>query len=178
MNETRGKPATGTWCPTLFDKWQRIFYMPSRTDTAGHTKAYIYPVMDCWGKVILLRYKADSKRRPVRPQSNHPDVHPKLEDQLPAGSSRGGGSSPYSLQNKYGDNCARIRLCRSNSKLNYRYFIDRTIELLVSNRFPMNCQAFWLWLAKYNLDRVANCDQLGPTTIFHFWDKFHSFTPE
>ena len=24
--------------------------MPSRTDTAGHTKAFIYPVMDHWGE--------------------------------------------------------------------------------------------------------------------------------
>ena len=25
--------------PSLFDKWHGMFYMPSRTDTAGHTKA-------------------------------------------------------------------------------------------------------------------------------------------
>ena len=25
---TRRKPTTGTWCPTLFDEWHRIFYMP------------------------------------------------------------------------------------------------------------------------------------------------------
>ena len=46
MNETRRKPTTGTRCPTLFHKWHGIFYMPSHTDTAGHTKALIYPVMD------------------------------------------------------------------------------------------------------------------------------------
>ena len=44
MNETRRKPSTGTQCPTLFDKWHGTFYMPSRTDTAGHTKAFDYPV--------------------------------------------------------------------------------------------------------------------------------------
>ena len=26
------KPAMGTQCPTLFDKWHGMFYMPSRTD--------------------------------------------------------------------------------------------------------------------------------------------------
>ena len=30
MNETRRKPTTGRRCPTLFDKWPGIFYMPSR----------------------------------------------------------------------------------------------------------------------------------------------------
>ena len=31
----------------LFSMWHRN-YMPSRTDTAGPTKAFIYPVMDHW----------------------------------------------------------------------------------------------------------------------------------
>ena len=35
-NETRRKPTTGTRCPIRFYKWPGIFYMPSRTDTAGH----------------------------------------------------------------------------------------------------------------------------------------------
>ena len=42
MNETRRKPTTGARCPTLFERWHVIFYMPSRTDTAGHTKAFIF----------------------------------------------------------------------------------------------------------------------------------------
>ena len=46
MNKTRRKPTTGTGCAALFDKWHRIFYMPSRIDTAGHTKAFDYPIMD------------------------------------------------------------------------------------------------------------------------------------
>ena len=29
-----------TRCPTLFDKWHGIFYIPSRTDTVGHTNAF------------------------------------------------------------------------------------------------------------------------------------------
>ena len=34
------KPTNGTrWGPTLFDKWNGIFYMPSRTDMARHTMA-------------------------------------------------------------------------------------------------------------------------------------------
>ena len=40
------KPTTRTQCPTLFDKWYGIFYIPSRKDTAGHTKAFDYPAMD------------------------------------------------------------------------------------------------------------------------------------
>ena len=38
MNGTRRKPTTGIWCPTLFDRLPGIVYVPSRTDTAGHTK--------------------------------------------------------------------------------------------------------------------------------------------
>ena len=60
MNETGRTPITGTRCPTVFLKWHGIFYMitqshrhgwtyqglslPSHTDTAGHTKAFHYPV--------------------------------------------------------------------------------------------------------------------------------------
>ena len=40
MNETRSNPTTGREPPSLVDKWHGIFYMPSRTDTAGHTKAF------------------------------------------------------------------------------------------------------------------------------------------
>ena len=49
LNETRRKPITGTRCPTLFDKWHGIYYIPSHTDTAGHTKAITYSVTDHWG---------------------------------------------------------------------------------------------------------------------------------
>ena len=49
-------------------------------DTAGHTKAFIYPVMDNrWGGQVLL-HMADSNLRPVRP--HQPPDHPKSEDQL------------------------------------------------------------------------------------------------
>ena len=47
MNET----TSGTRCPTLFDKWHWIFYMPCRTDMDGHSKAFDYPVMVHWEKV-------------------------------------------------------------------------------------------------------------------------------
>ena len=47
----------------FFDKWHRIFYIPSRTDMAGHTKAFDYPVMDHWGKDKVLRHEADSSRQ-------------------------------------------------------------------------------------------------------------------
>ena len=49
MNETRKKPTIGTRCSTLFGRWHGIFYMSSRTDTAGHTRAFIYPVMEHGG---------------------------------------------------------------------------------------------------------------------------------
>ena len=49
MNETRRKPTTGRQSPSLFDKWHGIFYMPSRIDEAGHTKAFDYPVAEPWG---------------------------------------------------------------------------------------------------------------------------------
>ena len=49
MNETRRKPTTGTRCPTLLISGTGSFIMSSRTDTAGHTKTFIYPVMDHGG---------------------------------------------------------------------------------------------------------------------------------
>ena len=50
MNESRRKPTTGRQSPSLFDKWHGIFYMPSRIDEAGHTKAFDYPVAEHWGE--------------------------------------------------------------------------------------------------------------------------------
>ena len=50
MNETRRKPTTGRQSPALFDKWQGIFYMPSRIDTTGYTKAFDYPVAENGGE--------------------------------------------------------------------------------------------------------------------------------
>ena len=60
MNESRRKPTTGTRCPrpTLFDKWHGIFYIPSRTDTAGHTKAFIFSFEFEWGFYVLSASKA------------------------------------------------------------------------------------------------------------------------
>ena len=49
MNETRRKPTTGRQSPSLCDEWHGIFYMPSRIDEAGHTKAFNYPVAEHWG---------------------------------------------------------------------------------------------------------------------------------
>ena len=44
MNETRRTPTTGRQSPSLFYKWHGILYMSSRTGTAGHTRAFDYPV--------------------------------------------------------------------------------------------------------------------------------------
>ena len=46
----RRKPTTGRQSPSLFDKWHGIFYMPSRIDEAGRTKAFDYPVAEHWGE--------------------------------------------------------------------------------------------------------------------------------
>ena len=54
INETRRKSTTGRQSPSLCDKWHRIFYMPSRTGTAGHTKAFDNPVAEHWGKAEMF----------------------------------------------------------------------------------------------------------------------------
>ena len=54
MNETRRKPTIGRQSPSLFDKWHGIFYMPSRIDEAGHTKAFDYPVAEHWEKAEVF----------------------------------------------------------------------------------------------------------------------------
>ena len=56
MNETRRKLTTKRQSPSLFDKWHQIFYMPGRTDTAGHTKAFDCPVMGHWGKSRSVQF--------------------------------------------------------------------------------------------------------------------------
>ena len=48
MNDTRRNPTTGRQSPSLLDKWHGVFNMPSRTDTAGHTEAFDYPVAEHW----------------------------------------------------------------------------------------------------------------------------------
>ena len=53
MNETRRTPTTGRQSPSLFDKWHGIFYMPSRIDTAVHTKTFDYPVAEHWGEAEM-----------------------------------------------------------------------------------------------------------------------------
>ena len=35
-------------------KWHGIFYMASRIDEAGHTKAFDYPVVEHWGKAEMF----------------------------------------------------------------------------------------------------------------------------
>ena len=53
------------------DKWHGIFYRPSRTDTAGHTKAFDYPVVEHWGKSRNVQFREwDSNRQHIDSQSN------------------------------------------------------------------------------------------------------------
>ena len=78
MNETRRKPTTGRQSPSLSDKWHGIFNMPSRTDTAGHTKAFVYPVAEHWGKAEMFssaggtRTNNTSVQSRTRYQLTHP----------------------------------------------------------------------------------------------------------
>ena len=71
MNETRRKPTTGRQSPSLFDKWHGIFYMPSRTDKARHTKAFDYPVVEHWSTENRnVQPREDSNRQHIGPQLN------------------------------------------------------------------------------------------------------------
>ena len=54
MNESRRKPTTGTQSHSLCDKWHGAFYIPSRRDEAGHTKAFDYPVAEHWGEAEMF----------------------------------------------------------------------------------------------------------------------------
>ena len=71
MNETRRKPTTGRQSPSLSDKWHGIFYMPSRIDEAGHTKAFEYPVAEHWGESRNVQFRRwDSNQHHIGPESN------------------------------------------------------------------------------------------------------------
>ena len=85
MNKTRRTPTTRTRCPTLFDKWRGVFYMPSCTDTAGHTRAFDYPVVDHWGKVKVLRHISIGRLRPVGPQSTMLTTRPHESELMDSG---------------------------------------------------------------------------------------------
>ena len=68
-----------------------IFYMPSRTDTAGHTKAFIYPVMDHWGGGPRQILTADLS---VHSRACQPPDHDNSKSGgsiIPWGPQRGGG---------------------------------------------------------------------------------------
>ena len=96
MNETRMEPTTGTRYPSLFDKWHRIFlYMPSRIDTAVHTKVFIYGPQSwttggkskcsCTRQIRTADLTVHSRTR----QPPDHDDHPESQYQLYPGSSRG-----------------------------------------------------------------------------------------
>ena len=76
MNETRRKPTTGRQSPSLFDKWHGIFYMPSHTDPAGHTKAFDCPVtqtrLDIPRPLITVTQTRLDIPRPLITQSHRP----------------------------------------------------------------------------------------------------------
>ena len=71
MNETRRKPTTGRQSPSLIIKWHGIFYIPSRIDEAGHTKAFDYPVAEHWGEIRNVQFRRwDSNLQHIGPESN------------------------------------------------------------------------------------------------------------
>ena len=72
MNETRRKPTSGRQSPSLSDKWHGIFYMPSRIDTAVHTKAFDYSVAEHWGENRNVQPHKDSNQQHIGSQSNAP----------------------------------------------------------------------------------------------------------
>ena len=87
MNETRRTPTTttGRQSPSLFDKWHGTFYMPSRIDEAGHTKAVDYPVAEHWGKAHAYEASVHaasgtphwaSIRKMLQLQSSRDDIAP------------------------------------------------------------------------------------------------------
>ena len=63
MNETRRKPITRRQSPSLFDKWHGIFYMPSRIDEAGHTKAFDFPVAEHWGESRNVQFHGCERQK-------------------------------------------------------------------------------------------------------------------
>ena len=66
MDETRRKPTTGRQSPSLFDEWHGSLY----TDTAGHTKAFDYPVMGHWGESRSVQFREwDSNRQRIGTES-------------------------------------------------------------------------------------------------------------
>ena len=69
MIDTMRKPTIWTGCPTLFDKWHGIFYMLSRTDTAGHTKVFIYT--QSWGEQARGQRGVFGGRDPPPPALDH-----------------------------------------------------------------------------------------------------------
>ena len=68
MNETRRKPTNGRQSPSLFDKLQGIFYMPSRV----HTKAFDYPVAEHRGGDRNVQPREDSNRQHIGSHSKAP----------------------------------------------------------------------------------------------------------
>ena len=72
---------TGRQSPSLFDKWHGIFYMPSRTGTAGHTRAFDSPVTEHWGKSRHVQFMWDSNRQHIGSESNALPTEP---SRLPA----------------------------------------------------------------------------------------------
>ena len=75
MNETRRTPTTGRQSPSLFDKWHGIFSMPSRIDTAVHTKGCDYPVAEHWGKPKCSNIGSQSNALPTEPSRLPPEDH-------------------------------------------------------------------------------------------------------
>ena len=84
MNETRRKPTTGRQSPYLCDKCHGIFYMPSRIDEAGHTKAFGYPVAEHWGESRNVQFRRwDSNRQHISLESNVLPTEPPRFSSLP-----------------------------------------------------------------------------------------------
>ena len=86
MNKTSRKPTTGRQSPSLFDKWHRIFYMPSRIYRRGWTYQGLWLPMQSrstsWGKAEMFssaggtRTDNTSVRSRMWYQLSHPGSQP------------------------------------------------------------------------------------------------------
>ena len=128
MNETRRKPTTGRQSPSLVDKWHGIFYMPSRIDEAGHTKAFGYPVADHWWESRNVQFHGwDLNQQHISPESNTLPTEP---PRSPRGSHNPGSSTGGIFSQLGGELVKNSPATRRPSPWSLFIFSDKLIELL------------------------------------------------
>ena len=99
MHETRKNLTTGISYPTLFGKWHGIFSMPNRTESTGHSKAFICshgPLGGSQSGPAQGRFEPPTCRSTVE-HTNHQTTMtaPSRRIDYTSGPQKGGWSSPY-----------------------------------------------------------------------------------